>query len=335
MKEKDIMAQAKQLKDNNKKIIRKQIYMNSKLSKPQIAKETGLSLMTVNNLVTEMLENQELVECGLIPSGGGRPSMTYKLNYNYGHIVYVIAYQAGDNNKVLFGITNLSGELVEEVRKETTEIEINTFLLELDRFFADYENIYLLVFGIPGEMVDGEITVCDYTNLIGKKFMTYYKERYHVPIIVENDVNAITFGYSSGQNEQVNVAGIFFPRKYQPGAGLVLDGKVFRGHNSFAGEVGYLDQSIDWKHFDYSNKQLIFSIIQRILLSYAVVVAPEKYVIFADFLEQSDIDEIMNELFKHTSGTYRPYCVLSQEFEEDYVRGITNIGIEEVKRRIM
>jgi hypothetical protein len=115
----------------------------------------------------------------------------------------------------------------------------------------------------------------------------------------------------------------------------VLDGKVFRGHNSFAGEVGYLDQSIDWKQFDYSNKELIFSIIQKILLSYAVVVAPEKYVIFADFLDQSDMDEIMNGLIDNTRGSYRPSFVLSLEFEEDYIRGITNIGIEEVKRRIM
>lgn len=329
------MAQAKQLKDNNKKIIRKQIYLNGKLTKPQIAKETGLSLMTVNNLVTEMLENQELVECGLIPSGGGRPSMTYKYNYNYRYLVYVIAYQDGDNNKVLFRITNLLGELVEEVRKDVTQIEVNTFSFVLDKFFNDYENIYLLVFGLPGEMEDGEITVCDYTKLIGRRFVAYYEERYHIPIIVENDVNAITFGYSSGQNEKINVVGIFFPRKYQPGAGLVLDGQVFRGHNSFAGEVAYLDQSIEWKQFDYSNKQLLFPIIKKIMLSYAVVVAPEKYVIFADFLEQYDIEVIMKELIEHTRGKYKPYCVLSQEFEEDYVRGITNIGIEEAKRRIM
>jgi hypothetical protein len=329
------MAKAKQLKDNNKKAIRKSIYMNNKLSKPQIAKETGLSLMTVNNLVAEMVEKQELVECGLIPSGGGRPSMTYKYNYNYGHIVYVIAYQDSDNNKVLFRVTNLLGEPIDETRCECLEIEINAFEAELDRFFSDYKNILLLVFGLPGEMVDGEITVCDYEKLIGKKFVTYYEEKYHIPILIENDVNAITFGYSFGQSEKLNVAGIFFPRKYQPGAGLVLEGKVFRGHNSFAGEVGYLDQSIDWKQFDYSNKELIFSIIQKILLSYAVVVAPEKYVIFADFLDQSDMDEIMNGLIDNTRGSYRPSFVLSLEFEEDYIRGITNIGIEEVKRRIM
>lgn len=329
------MAKAGLLKDNNKKVIRKCVYMNNKLSKPQIAKETGLSLMTVNNLVTEMVEKQELVECGLIPSGGGRPSMTYKYDYNYGHIVYVIAYQDGDNNKVLFRVTNLLGELINETSCECLEIGINTFETELDRYFADYKNIHLLVFGLPGEMVDGEITVCDYKKLIGKKFVTYYEGKYHVPILVENDVNAITFGYSFGQSEKMNVAGIFFPRKYQPGAGLVLDGKVFRGHNSFAGEVGYLDQNIDWKHFDYSNKELILSIVQRIVISYAVVVAPEKYVIFADFLDQSDLDEIMKGLINSTRGAYKPSLVLSQEFEKDYARGITNIGIEELKRRIM
>lgn len=329
------MAKAEVLKDNNKKVIRKYVYMNNKLSKPQIAKETGLSLMTVNNLVTEMVEKQELVECGLIPSGGGRPSMTYKYDYNYGHIVYVIAYQDGDNNKVLFKATNLLGELINETSCECLEIGINTFETELDRYFADYKNINLLVFGLPGEMVNGEITICDYKQLIGKKFVTYYEEKYHVPILVENDVNAITFGYSFGQSEKMNVAGIFFPRKYQPGAGLVLDGKVFRGHNSFAGEVGYLDQNIDWKHFDYSNKELILSIIQRILISYAVVVAPEKYVIFADFLGQSDLDEIMKRLINSTRGAYKPSLVLSQEFEKDYARGIIHIGIEELKRRIM
>jgi hypothetical protein len=47
------------------------------------------------------------------------------------------------------------------------------------------------------------------------------------------------------------------------------------------------------------------------------------------------MDEIMNGLIDNTRGSYRPSFVLSLEFEEDYIRGITNIGIEEVKRRIM
>jgi predicted NBD/HSP70 family sugar kinase len=71
------------------------------------------------------------------------------------------------------------------------------------------------------------------------------QERSGHAVFVDNDVNALSlaewmFGLGRGASSLVTVAigtGI--------GAGLILDGRLVRGHNQIAGEVGHLSVSID------------------------------------------------------------------------------------------
>ena len=65
------------------------------------------------------------------------------------------------------------------------------------------------------------------------------EEEFHVPVVVDNDVNAGTyaeyhFGAARGYR---HVVGIFPGTGI--GGGLVLDGKLYRGGNGCAGEVGH------------------------------------------------------------------------------------------------
>ena len=65
-------------------------------------------------------------------------------------------------------------------------------------------------------------------------------ERYNLPVVVENDVNLAAlgeygFGVARGASSAVTIAigtGI--------GLGIVIDGKIYRGHSQSAGEIGYL-----------------------------------------------------------------------------------------------
>lgn len=70
--------------------------------------------------------------------------------------------------------------------------------------------------------------------------VSYYKERYGVPVFLQNDANACAvaewkFGAGKGCRNMV-----FLTFGTGLGAGLILDGKLYRGTNDLAGEAGHI-----------------------------------------------------------------------------------------------
>jgi glucokinase len=74
---------------------------------------------------------------------------------------------------------------------------------------------------------------------------SWIQEQWNVPVFVENDVNLLALGESwRGAGQQAkNLAVIAVGTGI--GAGLILNGKLFRGANEAAGEIGYLPPGLD------------------------------------------------------------------------------------------
>ena len=76
-------ADTRLMKQLNKSTLRNILSQKRTATKPELAKYSGLSVVTVNALLSEMLYSGEVQESGNAPSGGGRPSMQYRYNYDY------------------------------------------------------------------------------------------------------------------------------------------------------------------------------------------------------------------------------------------------------------
>lgn len=80
-------------------------------------------------------------------------------------------------------------------------------------------------------------------NLLGwddVRIVNYLKEKYNVNVYLENDANACAVAewkYGAGKGSQ-NM--IFMTFGTGLGAGLILDGKLYRGTNDMAGEAGHI-----------------------------------------------------------------------------------------------
>lgn len=74
------------LKLLNKDIIEKVIQENGPITKPEIARQTNLSLVTVNKIVETLLLENKIRMSGVNESTGGRRAQSYiinkELNYN-------------------------------------------------------------------------------------------------------------------------------------------------------------------------------------------------------------------------------------------------------------
>ncbi|MCL5674502.1 MAG: ROK family protein [Candidatus Omnitrophica bacterium] len=101
--------------------------------------------------------------------------------------------------------------------------------------------------GTPG-VVDNEGVVFEAPNLPGwnnLQLKKIFEERFKVPVVVENDVNSITWGeYLFGAGKGCRTI-ICLTLGTGVGGGMVIHGKLFRGAKYSAAELGHI--SIDYK----------------------------------------------------------------------------------------
>ena len=115
----------------------------------------------------------------------------------------------------------------------------------ITRFIKAHPSIHMIGIGIPGQAVDGDITVSSHDELIHSQLIREIEREFQLPVLVENDVNAAVSGYYTQHMNMKgqDVAGIYFPNRYPPGMGMVLNGQIMRGKNRMFGEIKYLPYS--------------------------------------------------------------------------------------------
>ena len=58
--------------------------------------------------------------------------------------------------------------------------------------------------------------------------------------VVSNDVNAALMGYAAETEPGPVIVGIYFPKHFDPGSAVMVNGKVLEGDAGWAGEVKLL-----------------------------------------------------------------------------------------------
>lgn len=113
----------------------------------------------------------------------------------------------------------------------------------LNKYEVDKENLLGIGISCGGPLDHKRGIVLGPPNLIGWDYIEIVKmfdEKYNVPCFLENDANAGAlaenmFGAAKGCQNVV-----FLTYGTGMGAGLILDGRLYRGTNDMAGEVGHI-----------------------------------------------------------------------------------------------
>ena len=325
------------MKELNKNQVRQQLRVMGKATKPELAAQTGLSVVTINSLIMELEAEGEVKKGENVPSNGGRPSVQYIYNENFKYAVIIYGHQRNNQNLIQLLVINLYGQCVERKSEYFSKVEVNSFDCWLEDIFKKYEKIGLIAFGLPGEEVNGTITINDYPDIIGKEFMSHYKETYQVPVIFENDINAAVSGYYFyGISEDVkNVVGIYFPRIYGPGAGIMIEGKIYRGAYHFAGEFARLPIDCSWEDLDYTKEAEVEAYIGKILTISSCVLAPDCFVLYGDFWTEK-IKAGLNEMLEQfMRNQFQVKLVFKENLEEDFEQGMVKLALDELENQFM
>ena len=230
----------------NRTAILEMIRQDGPTSRTYISKKLKVSLPTVMRIVEELMEENFVCEIDEKEWSGGRKRSLITLNYKE-HIT--VGLDLG-GSKFFGAVTNLGGEILFEKRYEkhnTHGEESYKLLLELiDELLKKARNTQKHILGIgvgvPGVTYHDTGVVSWAPSLKWREF--HLKERleksYKLPIIVDNDVNLSALGemwFGVGKDIE-NLVTIYIGTGI--GAGIVLNGALYRGSHQMAGEIGYL-----------------------------------------------------------------------------------------------
>ena len=222
-------------------------------TRPEIIRRTGLGRGVVVQRVEELIGRGLLVEAGLGPSSGGRAPRTIQLNASAGH---VLVADLGATS-IGVGIADLSGNLVEQ-REEPADVTDGpeAILGRVEELFAglgserheDLGALWGIGIGVPGpvEFATGRPVSPpimpgwnDYP--VRERFSTPHS----VPVWVDNDVNLMALGEYRAGVARGHDAAIFIKVGTGIGAGIIIDGKLHRGSQGSAGDVGHIQVTDD------------------------------------------------------------------------------------------
>ena len=314
----------KDLRNHNLQKIRNALRSLRQATKPQLAEHTGLSVMTVNTLV-KILQEQGEVEllADFLPSAseeGGRPARQYQYLADRLLALVMCFYEEAGENRMEASVENLLGDVVFSEKISCSEVSMDFLKETIRRYQGKYPKLALVMMGLPGVEVDGAMAVIDYPALKGLRLREVLGEAVGLPIYLVNDINAAVSGYGMclGQAaRQETVVGIYWPRNYPPGAGILLNGELYKGRDGLAGEISYLFDRGQYQPTAISAAQVAEKIV-----SFVRFWNPHGMVLYLEGIAPEQEAEIRKLCVASLPERFLPELILGRKLREDYRRGI-------------
>lgn len=234
------------MRELNLSLVLQHIHNEAPVSRAQIAQATSLNKSTVSSLVEDLLERHLIHETGIASAGTGRPATMLEINPLAGGIVGV---ELGVDF-VAVALTDFTGNILwsQTIDADPTVAYDKTLRKTLNLAqkaiaFCKEKELYILGLGFatPGtvNLENGLLIFAPNLNWRNVPLKAFFTEHTGLKVFVENDANAAAvaehlFGAARRCHNFVFVfAGVGI------GGGLFLDGKLHRGNNGYAGEIGH------------------------------------------------------------------------------------------------
>jgi predicted NBD/HSP70 family sugar kinase len=325
------------LKNINEQLIKNALKNMGSATKAELAKETHVSLTTVGLILSELVDSGEILNQGFGGPSGGRRAERYALNFNYSYAAALCV----DKGYIDYAIGNLVGEIVEEGRTiidRLNQIEAAESLL--DSLFLKFPSIKCIGFGVPAAVDEGYLfTGTKLKDWYNFDVESYFKEKYKVPVVLENDLNAIAVGYAFNRrndkclpdHSNLNMVYIHFTSD-GTGAGVISNGKLVRGFSNFAGELGFIrfsqGKSLDNVLNSNPSDEIYAEAIAQAATAVSCTINPEYIVIGGETFRFKTIDSITEYVYLYLPETVRPEILPAVDSKWDYINGILYLTTE-------
>lgn len=236
-----------QAKSHNRRVVIEAIRANGPLSRASIARLTALSSQTVSNIV-DGLEQAGFLSAGAVLKGGrGQPAVPYSINPDG---AYSIGLQL-DHQLLMGVITDLSGGVRSRTERRVDQpapAEAMPVLAAIagelmTDFKFDRERLLGIGLAMPGPFGVEGLTSVGPTALPGWQDFPVAVELQKltgIPVTVENDATAAAIGERLHGVARNLDSFVYLFIGTGLGAGLFLDGHLYKGSGHNAGEIGHM-----------------------------------------------------------------------------------------------
>jgi len=236
-----------QARSHNRRVVIEAVRIHGSLSRAAIARLTALTTQTVSNIVEELEQAELLRPEPTLKGTRGQPAVPYSINPDGG---YSIGLQL-DHQLLVGVVTDLSGTVrsrIEQPVDRPTPVEAMPALAKMPtslmgRFRFDRSRLLGIGMAMPGPFGVEGMTSVGPTALPGWQDFPLDSELQRltgIDVTVENDATAAAIGerlYGVARNLN-NFVYLFIGTG--TGAGLFLDGHLYKGSRHNAGEIGHM-----------------------------------------------------------------------------------------------
>ena len=219
--------------------------LNDSYSIADISDEIGISIPTSTKLVQELIAEGFLQDMGKQGTTGGRRPSIYGLNPEAGYFVGVdVARQ-----HIHIAITDFKGNLKSFVQDIEFVLQSNADSFKLicgmvkdvtAKQGISWDDVLGVGVSLSGRVNPEEGYSLTYFVRDDLPLKAIFQNELKVPVNIENDSRAMTFGeylYDEEARHEDNM--LFINLSWGLGMGMILDGKLYYGKSGFSGEIGH------------------------------------------------------------------------------------------------
>ena len=228
---------------HNRSLILQTLFHDGSMSRADLARETGLTRVTVSDLVNELTGEGIVADIGTRDGTRvGKPATLVDIQPN---VMHIISLDLSNDERFVGVVVNLRGQVLHRaesyVEGKTGEDAV-ALVLDLARRLTELATVPILGIGIgsPG-IVDDRGVIQEAPNLgwFGVDLGARVAAEQGVPVHVGNDANAAALGvhtFHEASGHSLMVVTI----EHGVGAGLIIGGALVAGDQFAAGEIGHL-----------------------------------------------------------------------------------------------
>lgn len=325
---KESFATPKSMKEAILRGIRTSLLELGSATKVELSQKLGISFPTISKFLALMEKDGELALMGLDDSSGGRRAKRYA--YNPEHMLgLAIFFEKDETNYTIF---NCLGEVKEQGKTSSLLMDEDLGLTKhIEGIIGKFPKISSIAIGVPAAVDNGRIFYMPgYEHFQNVNLKEYYEDRFSIPVVVENDMNAAVLGYYNYRGAKDKQSLVYlYSGQNGPGAGIMINGDVVRGSTFFSGEVSFVPL-YDERNFlqgmkDGSGNEN--DAISRLIASFVAIINPHTFIFCKDDVNESMIDQITIGSEKYIPAEHLPEITIS-DWEKDYLYGLQSLGLD-------
>ncbi len=310
------------IRHQNIQVVLKELFQKGTSFASDLVKETGISMVTINSLLKDLVSEGMVTKGELVQREIGRPAIEYCFNYKYSKSLLLALIEVNRQLELRSYHIDLKGTILAAQHQAFSEITPTAFqnlVRQSIEAFADVEQIAVL---LPGKISEGVVTSSWYEKFDGWDLDQLFKEITPIPCFYQNDAHLLTVGHCIAKQISLseNIVGIYNPENSMPGITLIFNASLLEGQNALAGEAKYLPGFID-KGAPKSTQELVTR-LSALVPFYNAAFAPDRFV----FASTAAIEEDLLAAITHdpfiTKQPNHPVYTFVHDFDQAMILGM-------------